>query len=445
MTKNYNQPFLVLLHDESAYENLFGGEFPNNGNTGEFRLEALHKKEIKEELYPIVYYAEKLPVYAATADEQYEIIFELIEILAETETKEYFLCGFIQRLVDFMWDSQLVKFYNVVSAMYISSFILILMTTIILRWQKLHPIGAGKLRIALMSVNMFILLLSEVTFEVKSLINEGLAYFDSFYNKNDIMLFLLSVACLAQEILLYKDPNNVVGEYSETFMVDELYQYGLREQILRITYSVLLVSVNIKIMAVLQFYESIAFMVEIMENISGAMAPVIAFFVWFIIMFAMAANSLDVVFYTSGTKNTTGDYTGITIWGAHIITMFHNSLADFKVWTYKFLPWPQKYVIWPLWIFVVALNLLVVVNLNIQVIESVLKAVNKQRIEEAYQKRCGVLCELNGVFGKLARPKHTNVLITRLSTDQKESQATGIDKSAIELKKLLALNKIEVL
>jgi len=79
------------------------------------------------------------------------------------------------------------------------------------------------------------------------------------------------------------------------------------------------------------------------------------------------------------------------------------------------------------------------------VIETVLKSVSAKRIEEAYQKKCGILCELNQVFGRIAKPKRCNILVTRLSTDQEEDTTNNMDKNSIALKKLIALNKIECL
>lgn len=52
-------------------------------------------------------------------------------------------------------------------------------------------------------------------------------------------------------------------------------------------------------------------------------------------------------------------------------------------------------MVWPLWIAIVVMNNMILINLNVQVIEGVLGEVNGQRLEEAYQKKCGVLCELN--------------------------------------------------
>ena len=56
----------------------------------------------------------------------------------------------------------------------------------------------------LLAVNLFVLVASLCTFEIKSLINDGMDYFKSFYNINDIVLFILSVVNLTLEILLFK-------------------------------------------------------------------------------------------------------------------------------------------------------------------------------------------------------------------------------------------------
>lgn len=202
---------------------------------------------------------------------------------------------------------------------------------------------------------------------------------------------------------------------------------------------------NIKILNVLAFYESIAFMLKIMENLVGAIAPVMIFLIGIIFIFSLCLNSLDIIYFNLDSPVETGDYKGfLGIYGASMMSTLRNSLGDFDVGTYKFLPRPQKSIIWLLWLAVIMLNNLVVMNLNIQVIETVLKSVNNKRVEEAYQKKCGVLCDLNSVFGKMAKRKTVNVLITRLSTDEKVSESS-IDKSAIALKKLIAKNKIEVL
>jgi hypothetical protein len=99
----------------------------------------VHDDTISEK-FPIFYYAERLPVFAKDEDEHYENIFKLLEILAETDQLAYFRCGFVTRLIDWMWDSQLVKLYNIVSTMYLTSYALIVSSSIALRWYDTDPI-----------------------------------------------------------------------------------------------------------------------------------------------------------------------------------------------------------------------------------------------------------------------------------------------------------------
>lgn len=84
------------MHDESAYQDLFEEEFPSvsSDEGGQLKLQEATTEDV-ENKWPIVYYAEKLPVHCETPDELYETTFELFEILAETEEMSYFRSGFI--------------------------------------------------------------------------------------------------------------------------------------------------------------------------------------------------------------------------------------------------------------------------------------------------------------------------------------------------------------
>lgn len=96
-------------------------------------------------------------------------------------------------------------FYTFICAFYLIAYISILCASYGLRWTKSSPQTAAKVRIYLLSQNLFILLALLGAFEIKNLMAEGLHYFDSFWNKNDMMLFLLSVAALVQEIKILID------------------------------------------------------------------------------------------------------------------------------------------------------------------------------------------------------------------------------------------------
>ena len=184
----------------------------------------------------------------------------------------YFRSGFIQRLIDYMWDSQLVKFYNIVSGMYLLSYLLILSACVMLRWTDSHPYGSASVRATLLGVNMLVLILSLCTFEIKSLMADGLDYFSSFWNKNDMMLFALSAANLAQEIVQMnkfkgKPLPGLRGDPEEDFVATDWYVYDISESVMRVTYSLMIVSVHFKILNVLSFYGSVAFLVKIMEKL----------------------------------------------------------------------------------------------------------------------------------------------------------------------------------
>jgi tellurite resistance protein TehA-like permease len=100
-----------------------------------------------------------------------------------------------------MWDSQLVSLYNVVSGMYLLSYVLIVASSIALRFFHTDPVISSQIRSALLSINLFTLIISLGGFEIKSMIESGLSYLDSFWNKNDVMLFCMSIVCLVQEFL----------------------------------------------------------------------------------------------------------------------------------------------------------------------------------------------------------------------------------------------------
>lgn len=93
-------------------------------------------------------------------------------------------------------------------------------------------------------------------------------------------------------------------------------------------------------------------------------------------------------------------------------------------------------------IIIVLLNL-IYVNINVQVIEGVLGEVNERRMEEAYQKKCGTLCELRGVFGAIAAPKYLNVILTRTWENTSEPDENNFNHTVNAIKKVMAMNKID--
>ena len=66
--------------------------------------------------------------------------------------------------------------------------------------MELKPTVSSTARIIILSLNMLVLILSLCTFELKSFLVDKVGYLKSFWNWNDILLFVVSALTLFQEI-----------------------------------------------------------------------------------------------------------------------------------------------------------------------------------------------------------------------------------------------------
>jgi hypothetical protein len=201
---NYDQEFQALLHDEKAYDYLFGKEFPKPVITLDFNMHNTYVTDEHFSWYPITYIAERIPFRINSSpetrlDAYEECIFELFEILAETEELRYFQCGFVRRLIDWKWDSQMVKFYYIASALYMLSYILIVSSSVALRWYDTDPFESSRFRAVLLTINLVILSIGLVTYEVRSMITDKFDYIKDLWNLNDVTLFIMSIITLIME------------------------------------------------------------------------------------------------------------------------------------------------------------------------------------------------------------------------------------------------------
>jgi hypothetical protein len=110
---------------------------------------------------------------------------------------------------------------------------------------------------------------------------------------------------------------------------------------MRVTYSLLIVCVHFKILNVLSFYPSVAFLVKIMENLVKELQTFLLFFMFLISMYAMSFLALDLVYNNGDVPDPRGDYIGLGgIWGATFMNTFRVAVGDFDISTYKNLPSP---------------------------------------------------------------------------------------------------------
>lgn len=83
-------------------------------------------------------------------------------------------------------------------------------------------------------------------------------------------------------------------------------------------------------------------------------------------------------------------------------------------------------------------------NFAIQIAEAGYGSVAEVQEEEAYQKKCEIICELNEVFGSIASRKQTNILVTREWVHEPDFNDDA-DATITGIKKQQAINKIDTL
>ena len=146
------------------------------------KLHEMSSDASRDSLFPINYFAERLPTPAKTQEEQLDYVFHLFEILSETEQMSYFRSSFIQRLIEYHWNGPLVRFYSVVSGFYLLSFALILTSIISMQYMSEEPYICLVIRLYLALANLIILSVSLLSFEIKSFLEDKLGYIKSFWN-----------------------------------------------------------------------------------------------------------------------------------------------------------------------------------------------------------------------------------------------------------------------
>lgn len=95
----------------------------------------------------------------------------------------------------------MVKLYNIIKGIYVLSYILIVSASLCLRLFHTNPVSSAQIRCALLSMNLFLLILTLVIIESKEISEQGWSYLNSHKNKNDVMLLIMSTTCLILEFI----------------------------------------------------------------------------------------------------------------------------------------------------------------------------------------------------------------------------------------------------
>ena len=201
--------------------------------------------------------------------------------------------------------------------MYMLSYVLIVSASLFLRSYHTDPVTSAQIRCAFLTLNLIVLTLTLGVIEMKSIIANGLSYLNSFWNKNDVMLFFMSMTCLIQEIIeLDYQKKTHIGPIDRTvrppsanggFDFLRYYKdYDPNESYLRVTYSILLINSHLKTLNVLSFYSSVAFIIKAMESVFYGIRGYGVFYLFLVSMYALCYNSLDLV-WTTPSMNKEGD------------------------------------------------------------------------------------------------------------------------------------------
>lgn len=97
---------------------------------------------------------------------------------------------------------------------------------------------------------------------------------------------------------------------------------------------------------------------------------------------------------------------------------------------------------WIYWFMITIISVIIFMNFTIALINDSYQESIPTRIEESYQKKCGILCELNGVFGGFAQKSQTSILVTREC--QNSAGAEEENEVLKVLKKQLLVDQIEL-
>jgi len=238
-----------------------------------------------------------------------------------------------------------------------------------LRWYVEAPVESSRARLVMLEINMCILCVSLVTFEIKSIFNDKLEYFKSFWNLNDVTLFIMSILCLVLEYKNFKYQQSLVNReladpaptttaltaeeeaLANAFDYKAYYlAYDPIESTLRVCYSILIINTHIKTLNVLSFYESVAFILRAMESVFLEIRAFAVFYLFVTMVFALAFNALEVIYYNPDVQRETGDYSdmgGLPF--AAITASYRSALGDFSLSNFKFLGF-QKAFAWIVWL-----------------------------------------------------------------------------------------------
>lgn len=135
-------------------------------------------------------------------------------------------------------------------------------------------------------------------------------YFKSFWNYNDISVFLLSISLAVSESYYYFSGSEEKGIV--TVIIDsgeiQIPVDPTQKQFLRVQYSAMILSNFFKILNVAQVYPSIGYLVKMMGQIAIEAIPFLVFFMYLNFTFTFIFFAIDLSFDETNSKDPMGEY-----------------------------------------------------------------------------------------------------------------------------------------
>lgn len=216
-------------------------------------------------------------------------------------------------------------------------------------------------------------------FELKQLIGEGIKYFYSLWNLNDMLLFSTGLTIPIIEGIYMRNLRQDLD------LSSEIMDYNL--QWIRILTVCAIISSFIKILNVAQIHPEIAFLINVMYRILCDSAPFFCFLGFYYVSFAFAFHATSMTFNTGDPAY--GYYEGIesSFFIPYFLYAFRSSIGDSNTYGMSALPPALIYTTWALWFILVFFGYPFLLNFLITIININYCREAAVKVEESYHKK----------------------------------------------------------
>jgi hypothetical protein len=179
----YSDSFTQLALDKHAYEKLFASKF------GTYDPNESTKDPAKTQ--PVKYIVDHI---LESAPDHRKRLLKLFQALSKSEEMSYFRSGYIQRLINYHWQTRTSVQYWIIFVCIVVSYALILTNTVLMNIIEYSDMKYTRARVTIDSVNGVIIIFSQFYLQVRLIIKEKSSYFKQAVNLNEMLFTALFTA-----------------------------------------------------------------------------------------------------------------------------------------------------------------------------------------------------------------------------------------------------------